>query len=289
MAFVELARSVAPDAVDHAAAIDSQRRRFHTCTMFGFKRTKPVEVTPFAARPPRTFNTLWCDGVSARHLPSFAALMALHAELAAAQAQPPMRVLASLDELGQAGYTCGHTIEKHGLDDFEAEDGAQFGICLARLTAATHDIDLASFAGFLPWDDGELHVANSQDLLTANGDPDAALRIAREPDVLFQFVPVECAADALAAFPNGYFTSDLSPLQNHALARHLETAHGMELFGVGSRFLGFRRANPLDTAQAAGLADDVVRLYFDVPDGAAERLTALLTGRDWLLLRYTES
>jgi hypothetical protein len=26
-----------------------------------------------------------------------------------------------------------------------------------------------------------------------------------------------------------------------------------------------------------------------VPDGAAERLAALLTGRDWLLLRYTES
>jgi hypothetical protein len=115
------------------------------------------------------------------------------------------------------------------------------------------------------------------------------LQIEPGSEIVFQFVPVRRAADAIAAFPNGYFEGDLSPMQNHMLAYHLETEYGLELFGVGSRFLGFRRAEALDAAAAHAVATTLVALYRGPIDGASESLAKLLTGRDWLLFRYTES
>ncbi len=55
--------------------------------------------------------------------------------------------------------------------------------------------------------------------------------------MLIQLVPVRRAADVLAAFPNGYFKPDLSPMQNHVLARTLEERHGLALFGIGASTL----------------------------------------------------
>ncbi|MEP9360342.1 hypothetical protein [Sphingomonas sp. KR3-1] len=260
-----------------------------------------MELIPFADQKPHSFNELLCDGVAARNLGSFAALLALHAQLQAEH--PEMRVLASLDDRGQAEYTSAHTSETNDLDNVEGHDlsaltpeafengvhrgylstPAEFPIRLANLRARA--VPVEEVRGCLAWaTDGDRN-----DPLVVNRDPDAKLRIDMEKEVLFQFVPVAAAADALAAFPNAYFTSDLDPFETHALARHMEAEYGLALFGVGAAYLGFRRADPFDAATAQRLAEDIGTFYAHAQGHAVAALAALLTGRDWLLLRYTES
>jgi hypothetical protein len=271
--------------------------------MFGWKRRKPLALVPFAEAKPLTFCALLCDGVTAHNLSSFAELMAVHSALQ--RERPGLIVLATLDNLDQACYTCGHSTDLHELDDLEGhdlsalpedlfEDGElpeflttpdEFPIRLANLRNKALSVEIGQLAGLLDFDpDGE-----GNDLIAVNSDPDRALRLSQEREVLFQFVPVASAADSIAAFPNGYFRSDLDPMQNHALARHLETACGMALFGIGSSFLAFRRPEALSEAMARSLAAQLVALYANTPSTAADALARLLAGRDWLLLRYTES
>jgi hypothetical protein len=271
--------------------------------MFGSSRGKPPELAPFSQARPRTFGPLLCDGLTARNLSSFADLLVLHARLQ--RDRPDARVLASLDDLGQASYTSGHGVDYYGLDEVEGHDlsglgpevfengehqgylstPAEFPIRLANLLARARDIQLDQVFGLLDWETS----GDANDLVTINRDPEAALRIAEEQDVLFQFAPVHSAAEAIAAFPNGYFQSDLSPMQNLVLARRLEAAYGLSLFGIGARLLGFRRATALDEGKARALATELAALYAETPPTAADELARLLTGRDWLLLRYTES
>lgn len=253
--------------------------------MFGWKRRpKPLALVPFAEAPPRLFNTILCDGVTAHNLSSFAELRALHARLQAER--PDQRVLASLDDLGQAAYTSGHGTEVHRLDDvadslpLHPTDFPNRLANLLRGTAALEDV-----RGLLLWETS----GDANDPITINRDPEAALRIVHEREVIFQFVPVEAAADAIAAFPNGYFNGDLNPFQNHALARYLETEYGLCLFGLGSRFLAFRRELPLSGEEAQHLAAALCGLYAGTPQAALGEFAELLAGSDWLLLRYTES
>lgn len=271
--------------------------------MAWFSRKKPLKLIPFAKARPRTFAELLCDGVTAKSLASFADLMALQARLQ--RERPDVRVLASLDDLGQAGYTSGHCIEVNDLDSIEGHDGsvlpaaafedgaylgflmstAAFPIRLDNLRKAASGMEAGDAAGVLPW----ATPGDANDLVTVNRDPERALRIAREAEVVFQFVPVKAASEAIAAFPNGYFSSDLTPMQNLAIARRLETAYDLALFGIGSRFLGFRRGEPLDEIQAQAVAEDLMAIYEGAPPGAARELAAVLNGRTWLLFRYTES
>jgi len=270
--------------------------------MFGFLRRKPPKLAPFAEAKPRTFTPLLCDGLTAHPLPGFADLLSLHARLQ--REHSDVHVLASLDDLGQALYTSGHGIDLHGLDDVEGhdlsaldpqvfEDGehqgylstpAEFPIRLANLLERARDVQIDQISGLLEWETP----GDANDLVTINKNPEAALGIGRD-EVLFQFVPVATAAEAIAAFPNGYFQSDLDPMQNYALARHLETRYGLALFGVGSRMLGFRRQVVLDEDTARALAADLAGLYANAPAEATESLTRVLAGRSWLLIRYTES
>lgn len=270
--------------------------------MFGWgKRDKPIELIPFAEAAPKCFTALLCDGLTARHVGSFAALFDLHARLQAER--PGMRVLVTLNDRVQAEYTSGHAIDSHDLDATDGhdlsglgpelfEDGrhrgylttvAEFPIRLANLRAAA--VEIEAMRGVLDW----ATPPDLNDPVTLNRDAEAALRIDLEKEVLVQFVPVDSAADALAAFPNGYFASDLDPMQSHALARHLEGRYGLALFGVGASVLGFRRAEPFDAATAQMLARDVAGLYSGTPPDGAAALADLLTAKDWLLLRYTES
>jgi hypothetical protein len=253
--------------------------------MFGFRSRKKVpELVPFAQAMPHTFNALLCDGVTAHDIPSFADLLALHARLQ--RERPDLFVLASLDDLGQACYTSGHCAFTHRLDDVEdGDDEAEFPDRLANLLKLIRDEDAGRFAGVLDWETA----GDANDPITANRDPEAALLISKEKEILFQFVPVASAADAIAAFPNGYFNSDLNPMQNHALAQRLESEYDLALFGIGSRFLGFRRGEALGEHMAGALAGEIATWYRGTPPGAADELARLIAGRDWLLLRYTES
>jgi hypothetical protein len=262
-----------------------------------------LQVVPFATARPHTFNQLLCDGVTAHGLSTLAGLLSLHARLQ--KEKPNCRVFASLDDLGQAAYTSGHGTDVFGLDSTDGHDlsalgadafengqhlgylstPAEFPIRLANLLKLSRDVGMQQVSGVLDWETpGEPH-----DILSINADPDAALLLPEENGIIFQFVPVVCAADALAAFPNGYFTADLSPMQSHALARHLEGTYGLALFGIGARFLGFRARQPLGAETATALAADIATIYAGGASAKTGDLAHLLTGRDWLLLRYTES
>jgi hypothetical protein len=264
---------------------------------------KPHTLLPFSTAKPRTFNALLCDGVTAHQVAAFTDLLALQAQLQ--QAQPQCRVLASLDDFAQACYTSGHGADVYQLDStlghdlsgldaslFEAgvhcgylSTPAEFPIRLANLRQAPQSIDFAQLMGKLEWQTPDA----ANDLLSVNTAPDEALLIAEDEAIIFQFVPVICAADAIAAFPNGYFTNDLNPMQNHVLAQHLETTYGLALFGIGSRFLGFRCAQPMSAQTAKSVASDLGTFYRGTPQAKTDALARLLAGRDWLLLRYSES
>jgi hypothetical protein len=274
--------------------------------MFGWKSRKTLRLVPFSEGRPTTFCALLCDGVTAYNLSSFAELMAVHSTLQ--RERPGFVVLATLDNLDQACYTCGHAVSSRDLDDVDGHDlsglpehlfdgdehqghlstPAEFPIRLANLLGKAQSVHIGQLAGlldFAPEGEGE---GEDSDIVTVNGDADRALRIATEREVLFQFVPVARAADAIAAFPNGYFVSDLDPMQNHGLARHLEAAYGLALFGIGSSFLAFRSREPLSEDVARSLAAELSTLYAGTPPAAAAELARLVAGRDWLLLRYTE-
>jgi len=253
-------------------------------SIFGWRRKRGTPaLVQFAEAMPRTFNALLCDGVTAHYLGSFAALLAQQARLQAER--PDVRVLASLDDLGQACYTSGHATDAVELDDVAGHTPAEFPIRLANLRTRAAGLGFDRVKGLLDWET----IGDANDLITVNRDPEAALRIAQEAEVLFQFVPVAAAADAIAAFPNGYFSSDLDPMQNYALARHLEAEYGLQLFGIGSRFLGFRRGEMLGRSMAERLAKDLAALYAGVPENATAALAEIMSGRDWMLVRYTES
>lgn len=274
--------------------------------MFGFRKgEEPVRLTLFAERPPKLFTSLLCDGVTVENVDGFVNLRALLSQLQAANTD--CRVLTTLDDPHQAAYTSGHGIMKHELDDTDShdlsalgaecfEDGehcgflttaAEFPIRLANLKARAAQTSFEDACGVLFWEGGAMDAPACPD--TVMNEPDAALGRDLQNELFVQFVPVTSSADALAAFPNGYFTCDLTPMQNYAVARHLEEHHNMKLFGVGASYLGFVRDAPLTEGEAGALACDIVKLYHEAPADAVELLSAAFEGKDWLLLRYTES
>lgn len=214
---------------------------------------------------------------------------------------PGCRVLFTLDDRHQARYTSGHaanTLDLGNACEQELaalppecfENGeylgylctkAEFGICLRNFRAV---VAPATFEGAcahgLTLDEQAVQewLDYQQHPLTLLDQPVSAL-----------VVPVEQSHDALAAFPNGYFTSDLDPAQNHAVARRLAQNHGYELMGVGASYLGFWRAEAADAVVAQALAQDFCALY-----NVAERsrmaavFAEAIVGRDYVWLRYTE-
>jgi len=263
--------------------------------MFGFhKRPKPVEITGFDEEPPQLFTALLCDGFVVRNIPDFAAWIALLRTFQ--RDYPDVRVLGTLDDVHQSAYTSGHAIEKHQLDRIAGlaePDGdhgyllrrEQFPIRLANLLTRAQGVTFASLAGLLPW----RTPGDANDPITINADPEAALGWRHETLFLAQLVPVATAAETVAAWPNGYFVGDLTPMQTLALAQHLEARFALRLCAIGAGRLAFVSDTPLDAATAAQAATDIVSLYADAPSDAATRLAAWLGTHDALLIRYTES
>jgi len=282
--------------------------------LFGFGKGKPPAKPAWKPRPTRLIplredekrrlSGLLCDGVIAENLGSFEALCETYEDLQAEHSD--RRVLVTLDNPYQALYTSGHATNKHHLDDTEGhdlsglppecfEDGKHLGyltteaelpITLANLKGLSANTSFDDACGLLPWNGGDPEAPKTPDALIKS--PGEALGPELSREFYFQFVPVNDAADALAALPNGYFAGDLSPMQSYAVAKHLDAHHGFKLFGVGASNLGFVRSAALNVDEAAALAEDIARLHVEAPSDATERLTAALEGKRWVLLRYSE-
>jgi hypothetical protein len=171
-----------------------------------------------------------------------------------AESHPGFKSLFSLDELHQARYTSGHMRNNLGMDDASEEDiaglppecfengeyigypstKAEFAICLrnfTRMVAGTSFEDACAHG--LTLDEQAL-----QEWIGYQNNPISLL----EQPLSALLVPVQQSCQALAAFPNGYFTSALDPAKNFAVARHFSEVHGYELMGVGASFPFFSKA-----------------------------------------------
>lgn len=216
---------------------------------------------------------------------------------------PGCRLLLSLDDVHQARYTSGHARNNLGLDDVTPldiaglpaecfENGeyigymttkAEFPICVRNFKALVATASFKAACEFgLTLDDEALQ--------EWGGYQEHPVSMLEQP-LSAIVVPVERAALALAAFPNGYFEPDLGPEHNHAVAQHFADKHGYELIGVGASYLGFLRAEPADSSVAQALADDLCTLYNSTDEQRLSRLSTFakaIEGRRYLWLRYVE-
>ena len=207
---------------------------------------------------------------------------------------PEARLLASLDNLGQAGYSAFHALGTHGLDETGGhdlsglpdscfEDGQHLGyfstpeefpIRLANLRKGLADAPEREVR--LGWTDPDQNVTIDQ----VNFDPDA---VVHGPGIV-QAVPVETSADLIAAFPNGYFLGDLTPFDIRVLASSLEEI-GYELIALGASYLAFWGNAETSAATVAQRSTIVAGLY----EGAdIDALNESLQGARHLILRYTQ-
>lgn len=265
--------------------------------MWWSKSRRPT-VTPFKQGEPQTFVTLLCDSyrVDDAGLP---ALLDILREKRTAH--PGMQLLATLDQLQQAFYTSGHSVDLHDLDDTEGydlsgvdpgvfEDGEhpghlatkseffiRHGNFQKRATVRFEDL-----AGKLFWK----AAGDQPDFFAVNTKPDTIL----DKTIYVQVVPVARPCEALCAFPNGYFTDDLTPMENFAVAQRFEALYGYELFGVGATYIGFLKRRDLTIPEMRAFAEDILSLHRDAGDPSlAGRVAAVIGAQPFVLLNFNGS
>ena len=214
---------------------------------------------------------------------------------------PDCVLFATLDWFGQAAYTSGHCVNMHdldstdghdlsGLDPAAFEDGehigyfttkSEFPIRKSNFLKQAGTTQFSDVCGALAWDSED----SEADLFEMNSNRDVVL----DEFAYVQIVPVDHPYEAISAFPNGYFTSDLSPFDNYAVARHIHEKFGYSLFGIGASYLGFMREDKLAPDLAASLAEDIALLYGEGGNENLKRkIRDCIFGQDILMLRYTE-
>ncbi|MDQ0034425.1 hypothetical protein J2W30_002180 [Variovorax boronicumulans] len=216
---------------------------------------------------------------------------------------PGCKPLFTLDDFGQARYTSGHARMNLELDDTTGHDlsglppecfengkhlgylstKAEFGICLHNFKKLIASASFAeACAHGLTLNDESL-----QEWIGYQNDPVSLL----DQPLSALIVPVAHAHEALAAFPNGYFSCDLDPEANCAVARHLSSVHGYELIGVGAAYLGFLRSSAPDASEASAIAADLCALYNARDNNRralADAFAQGIAGRTYLWVRYVE-
>jgi hypothetical protein len=209
-------------------------------------------------------------------------------------------IILTLDDLGQAEYTSGHSINSNDLDETEGydlseldkscfEDGehlgylstpSEFFIRKKNLLKQTKDIDFASVC------DRKLTIDENEILILekVNRTPLDYL----DKQIILKIVPVEKPYEGICAFPNGYFESDLNPFENYALAKHLFEKYNFEFFGIGASLLGFFRNEKLEENKAKELILDLSKLY-NTNETAFDKFFEIIKSNNYLFLKYSES
>jgi hypothetical protein len=209
-------------------------------------------------------------------------------------------IILTLDDLGQAEYTSGHSINSDDLDETEGydlsgldkscfEDGehlgylstpSEFFIRKRNLLKQAKDIDFASICEKkLTIDEAEILI-----LEKVNRVPFDYL----DEQIILKIVPVEKPYEGICAFPNGYFESDLNPFENYALAKHLFEKYNFEFFGIGASLLGFFRNEKLEENKAKELILDLSKLY-NTNETAFDKFFEIIKSNNYLFLKYSES
>lgn len=216
------------------------------------------------------------------------------------QKSPDKTLIFTLDDLGQAEYTSGHSIQANNLDETAGydlsgldkscfEDGehlgylstpSEFFIRKENFLKQTTGIDFAAVcAGRLTMDEDEISI-----LEDVNQSPFDYL----DEQLILKIVPVEKSYEGICAFPNGYFSSDLNPFENYALAKQLFEKFDFELFGIGASLLGFIRTEKLEENKLKELIADLSKLYHTT-ENAFDQFAEVIRDKKWLFFKYIES
>ncbi|MCA9619813.1 MAG: hypothetical protein KC731_12390 [Myxococcales bacterium] len=236
----------------------------------------------------------WSSDVGGYRLSDWADVDELLAFRDARRAEEPgTQLLFVLDDAGQAAYTSGHAVDKHELRDVELDELPEeerahhaetlrltparwAAIVVPRIRAKAAETTLTFSEQLIPIDNPDVDLlALYEDTSRVFGAPLDALTIATtEPSM------------AVAALPNGYFSDDLTPMENYLLAEQLRDAFGYEIFGLGSYLVAYVRKDPVDAVQARAVVASVRGLYDAMSDDLAADWARVIAGRRWLLLSY---
>ncbi|AIY14321.1 hypothetical protein [Cellulophaga baltica] len=208
-------------------------------------------------------------------------------------------IILTLDDLGQAEYTSGHSIHSNDIDETEGYDlsgldkacfennehlgylstPSEFFIRIGNFLKQTKDIDFKSVCERdLTIDEDEISI-----LEKINLSPFEYL----DEQIILKIVPVKKPYEGISGFPNGYFESDLNPFENYALSKHLFEKYNFELFGIGASFLGFIRNEKLGENKVKELIINLSKLY-KTTESAFDRFSEIIKDKNYLFIKYIE-
>ncbi|WP_417761556.1 hypothetical protein [Shewanella sp.] len=257
--------------------------------------------TEFCSAPHERVD-LCCDYYRLSDYQSFAEVLAFYEQQRAAA--PDHQWLLTLDDLAQADYTSCHACMSHDLDDVSTlstaldlshlpatrfEDGKHVGYLqlpaemIIRQTHFQQHLAETSFQQVLDRNIG-FTTDYDVDFLTANQRPLSVV----DNVILLIKVPVSEPLEALLGLPNGYFTSDLSPMESYRLAERLQRDFGYRLLGVGASYLGFYQTRMLTSADVTQLLMLMQQVYRDITQEELRHVEQVVTSQPLLLLSYTE-
>ncbi|GGX65853.1 hypothetical protein GCM10011309_15160 [Litorimonas cladophorae] len=227
-------------------------------------------------------------------------------------AYPDAHLFAVLEDVHQAFYTSGHALERDGLANIEPEktpglhpasfesfaDGepaefiglshpSEFPIRHAMFMDFVGKSAAGAWQGQLHWSDGK-HGCPS----IVGGTPErpaiSGWEWGWDKRSYVMRVPAKTAAEAIAAFPNGYFYGDLQADQNYHLAKHLDETFDLRIFGLGATYAGYMRDTPLSKSEASALGANLAKLYSKAPDDVAKQIADIVYGQHTFFLSYAD-
>ncbi|MCL1038517.1 DUF4253 domain-containing protein [Shewanella submarina] len=218
---------------------------------------------------------------------------------ALANKHPEARILCTLDDQNQAGYTSGHCIDANDLDEVLQSDLTQIdrlrwqeeGVTLEqwldpdypvydklnyqfyyqashfpfRLRNIESRVDMeAGFSRFTErsggfWMDETLYTLSELRNNYREDDNSPALDSRNPPE--FSVVPVAHAYQTIACSPQNYWADALKPYDIYYIARYLEDNFDIQLVAIGASFMGFWIPQPLTQAQNSAIAATIMKVY----------------------------
>lgn len=202
---------------------------------------------------------------------------------------PGHRLLFSMYDVRQMLYTSMHATQRYDLDtDAMIDEGEPYHVCPTKLREAFLDfVKEASFDSACERLD-EIEDEELDRLVQYTKDPD---QIVDERSAIYAFpaMPDDPWALALYGLPNGYFSSDLDPAENYAVALRFEQRYQYRLVGMGSCLLAFHRQGKLSAKQEGELLEDLLRLYGSPKSQSArDKLLDQIRSSEYLLFKYVE-
>ena len=208
-------------------------------------------------------------------------------------------IILTLDDLGQAEYTSGHSIHSNHLDRTEGYDLS--GLDKACFEDEEHLGYLSTPSEFFIRKENFLKQIKKNGFeevckkgLTIDDDEISILEKVNlsplqyfDEQIILKIIPVEKSYEGILGFPNGYFEGDLNPFENYALAKFLLEKYDFELFGIGASFLGFIRNGRLKEDKAKELITDLSKLY-NANKNSFVKLFDIIQDRNFLILKYIE-